>query len=282
MNELDNKSSMRSLGANNTGCDYIVGDIHGEFDRLDDLLSLVSFNEYNDRLICSGDLVDRGAASQRVTEFLAKPWFYSVKGNHDDMAAKALLGRFSNPVLLQYWLGSGGDWVWGVNDDDLLNEIGSTLAELPVLIEIDTPNGLVGVCHGEPSVGRSWNEIKKAVQAECEFTIQEVMWSRSRIRHLEARSDNRLSRPAVNIFSKPKDLSIHGIEWVITGHTPHKSVSKLANMFYADTGACFGGDMMFVKINDTEGFYAISQYQRTRVEISDWQSSNLLARETCL
>ena len=71
---------------NNDGDDYVIGDVHGCFTLLAKKLSEIGFNQNKDRLFSVGDLVDRGAESQQVLEWLNKPWFYSVLGNHEQMA----------------------------------------------------------------------------------------------------------------------------------------------------------------------------------------------------
>ena len=61
----------------------VVGDIHGCYDELCDLLSLVNFNKH-DRLIAVGDLVVKGPKSIQVLElFISDKRFSSVVGNHD-------------------------------------------------------------------------------------------------------------------------------------------------------------------------------------------------------
>lgn len=61
----------------------VVGDIHGCYDELEDLLEAVSFGD-KDRLICVGDLITKGPKSREVLErFMTEPRFSSVIGNHD-------------------------------------------------------------------------------------------------------------------------------------------------------------------------------------------------------
>ena len=61
----------------------IVGDIHGCYDELIDLLDKVSFGS-EDRLICVGDLITKGPKNREVLDrFMSDPQFTSVIGNHD-------------------------------------------------------------------------------------------------------------------------------------------------------------------------------------------------------
>lgn len=71
------------LPSNTEGHDYVVGDLHGCFDELMDLMSQVNFNKATDRIICTGDLVHRGNKSRECLSLLKEKWFYSTVGNHD-------------------------------------------------------------------------------------------------------------------------------------------------------------------------------------------------------
>jgi serine/threonine protein phosphatase 1 len=79
------KSVIRSLPTNCQGKDYVVGDLHGCYDLLQRVLGEVGFDTTRDRLFSVGDLIDRGPDSLKCLELLAVPWFYAVKGNHEDM-----------------------------------------------------------------------------------------------------------------------------------------------------------------------------------------------------
>src|SRR5262245_6439437 len=65
------------------GRTIVVGDIHGCFDELEDLLVEVEFGS-DDRLISVGDLITKGPKSGEVLErFMADKQFSAVIGNHD-------------------------------------------------------------------------------------------------------------------------------------------------------------------------------------------------------
>jgi hypothetical protein len=70
----------------------IIGDIHGCFDELTDLLTLVRFRA-SDRVIAVGDLIVKGPKNREVLDlFINDHRFGSVIGNHDRK-------------LRQYWRG---------------------------------------------------------------------------------------------------------------------------------------------------------------------------------
>src|SRR5918995_6074275 len=61
----------------------VIGDLHGCYDELLDLLDKVSFGS-EDRLICVGDLITKGPKNREVLDrFMSDPQFTSVIGNHD-------------------------------------------------------------------------------------------------------------------------------------------------------------------------------------------------------
>lgn len=61
----------------------VVGDIHGCYDELIDLLDQVNFGA-NDRLVSVGDLVTKGPKNREVLElFMSDARFSAVMGNHD-------------------------------------------------------------------------------------------------------------------------------------------------------------------------------------------------------
>lgn len=75
-------TTVRTLPLNTQGTDYVVGDIHGCFDLVDQALARLGFAPDQDRLLCVGDLIDRGPQSAQVDAFLARPYVYAVRGNH--------------------------------------------------------------------------------------------------------------------------------------------------------------------------------------------------------
>jgi serine/threonine protein phosphatase 1 len=61
----------------------VVGDIHGCFDELTELLEKAEVGEH-DRVVSVGDLVAKGPKSREVLElFMTDPRFSTVMGNHD-------------------------------------------------------------------------------------------------------------------------------------------------------------------------------------------------------
>lgn len=65
------------------GRTIVVGDIHGCYDELEDMLAAVSFGP-DDRLVSVGDLITKGPKDREVLDrFMSDPQFSAVMGNHD-------------------------------------------------------------------------------------------------------------------------------------------------------------------------------------------------------
>jgi len=62
---------------------YIVGDIQGCYDQLRQLLTLAKFDQQQDELWVTGDLVARGPKSLKTLRFLKKINAKIILGNHD-------------------------------------------------------------------------------------------------------------------------------------------------------------------------------------------------------
>ena len=81
---------------------WVIGDVHGEYNKLIDLISTLP----KKASICFvGDLVDRGEESFKVVEYIIKNNYHCVLGNHELMMIKAIDCENTNYM----WQCSGGD-----------------------------------------------------------------------------------------------------------------------------------------------------------------------------
>ncbi|WP_235526339.1 metallophosphoesterase family protein [Nostoc piscinale] len=79
-----------------------VGDIHGCYEELLQLLSKVEITE-EDCLICLGDIVDRGVDSVKVYDFLGnRPNTVVLMGNHERKHLRQTLSYSQEIVKLQF------------------------------------------------------------------------------------------------------------------------------------------------------------------------------------
>ncbi len=204
---------------NPQGKDYVVGDIHGMFSLLESQLEKLGFDIEYDRLFAVGDLIDRGPESYRILEFLDKPWFHSIKGNHEMMLIEA---KHKKTHYRSWIKNNGGEW-W--EDIDAMTQvtIRERLAQLPVAFEIASNIGKIGIVHADVPVGLSWQKIVHSIHTDEEIRDY-LMWSRNRIKYIQLTGET---------------IPVDGIDLVIMGHTPLKEPLHVCNLYYIDTGAAF-------------------------------------------
>ncbi len=67
---------------------YVVGDLHGQLPLFENLLKKINFHPKDDRLIATGDVIDRGRLVGELLERLyqgaREGWFLPVAGNHEE------------------------------------------------------------------------------------------------------------------------------------------------------------------------------------------------------
>jgi serine/threonine protein phosphatase 1 len=110
---------------------YAIGDIHGRFDLMERAIAAIRAHDRRGarRLVFLGDYVDRGPRSREVVERLIglpeEEDATVLKGNHEDMMARALAPR--NEAWLRRWLANGGGETlasYGVKEtDDPFHEV---------------------------------------------------------------------------------------------------------------------------------------------------------------
>lgn len=214
------------LARNTRGRDIVVGDIHGHYARLERELARIRFDPDIDRLIAVGDLVDRGPDSDLACVWLAQPWFYSVRGNHD----ASLLRLGDAGALSADWRADDHNWYRGLGDV-MQGALQSALAKLPWAIEIETPTGLIGVVHAEvPEAYADWRDFVDALAAPWG---DDARWGAAWGRTLHGYALD-VADPALD----PDDYRLAGVEWVLYGHSlaPDLAVRRLGNRLWLDTG----------------------------------------------
>jgi serine/threonine protein phosphatase 1 len=83
----------------------VIGDIHGCFNTLKDLVSKIKKKYPSVNLYCVGDLVDRGNFSYEVMEFIIRKKIKFTPGNHDYMFYYFI--KFPKSHLGRAWLYNG-------------------------------------------------------------------------------------------------------------------------------------------------------------------------------
>lgn len=222
---------------NTTGRDFAVGDIHGHFTRLQAALDAAGFDPARDRLFSVGDLVDRGPECEKALEWLSKPWFHAVRGNHEDIAIRYAKG---DPVDQGIYSRNGGDWFMAM-DHMRQKEYGAAFDALPFAIEVETAQGKVGLVHA--NVPKSdWEWLGEELLFNRHARDQ-IMWDRGRIES-EDRS------------------GVSGIRAVVVGHTPLRRPVVLGNVFHIDTAGWLPDGSGYFTLLDLNSMEAIPPIPR--------------------
>lgn len=140
---IDKRFLIKKLPVNTKGRDFVCGDIHGSFSCVQRFLKEINFDKSVDRLICAGDLVDRGPQNEECIKLLYEPWFFSTKGNHEQL----MQDYFTDGPYGIYWNRNGG--VWGIeykhDDSDTATFVKNALVDvvktMPYLMTVDMRNG---------------------------------------------------------------------------------------------------------------------------------------------
>lgn len=202
----------------------MVGDLHGCYDQLMQKLDQVQFNFQTDLLIAVGDLVDRGSDSLKCLNLLDEVWFKAILGNHEEMC---LLSHV-DPSMADLHAQHGGKWFYQLSID-VQKQIIEKLKNVPLLLEVIYQNKKYGFVHADIDVNH-WENFKVAVQSRSR---ESALWGRGRIK----------SRRFL------KYSTVSGIDQIFLGHTVVDCVTKKDNCYYLDTGACFGGELTIVEID---------------------------------
>ena len=213
---------------NVVGRDFAVGDIHGAFSHLERSLEAIGFDASVDRLFSVGDLVDRGPESDQVLEWLAKPWFFAICGNHDFLTWRSALG---DPYSEVDHLAHGGEWL-GTLPVDLQRRIGTSLAALPLAMEVETAAGLVGLVHADCPF-EDWQEMQAVAWESVDptsFVGNCCLWSFER-------------------YTRRYTVPIRNVRAVVHGHMAIKTPAVLGNVHFIDTGGWHpGGCFTFLEL----------------------------------
>lgn len=202
---------------NKAGRDYVVGDLHGCFTLLETKLVEIGFDPIKDRLFSVGDLVDRGMENERSLEFLAKPWFHAVLGNHEDMLIKWFYSDWPEGNYIR----NGGGWLVDKTSKEERQKYVEAFEKLPLAIQV----GDIGIIHAEAPT--DWNDLVE----ETYFTTESFIWGRTKI-------------------SFPEEFSIvRNIRKVYVGHTIVPFPLVKGNTHYIDTGAYSTGSLTIKELS---------------------------------
>lgn len=189
------------------GRTIVIGDIHGCFDELTDLIRLVELRA-DDRVIAVGDLIVKGEKNREVLDlFIDDERFSSVVGNHD----RALRQRWrGEPVRL-----TKAQRKASLELEPNRERYANYLKRLPYMIDLDSH--LVVHAGVRPGV---------ALKHQMASDLTEM-------RTMGANPARRKGVPWYDVY--------RGRKTVLFGHWPAKEPRRAAHAIGLDTGCVYGG-----------------------------------------
>lgn len=233
----------------NGGRDFVVGDMHGTFDRLTQFLEYIKFDPIKDRMFSVGDLVDRGPMNEQCLALLYEPWFFAVKANHEQMMCE----YFSAEYYGYFWHVNGG--AWGLHykkeQSDIAMEIRHLVDkanELPLMMTVEKQDGtFFHVIHAElfslePLSDKklndeeTFNNVAFLQSTDGDY----ILWGRRLFNDLYARKMTEPTIAAYKEYAVKYDFDrMFGpnLSHIYSGHTVVQQPTRYKGQTNIDTGA---------------------------------------------
>lgn len=241
---------LQRLPANHLGRDFVCGDIHGSYSCVERFLKEISFDKEKDRLICAGDLIDRGPDNENCLMMLLEPWFFCVKGNHEFLMEKF----FANEFTQVSWYDNGGFWgrQYHSEDSDLAIAIRGIVEdkfkEMPLVMTVEKADGgIFHVLHAELWADEPISDEIMAdeyqlsqIALRTSYNGEFILWGRRMFvalhnspinEHIIAKHKRRAELEKLNVMFSDK------LSHIYSGHTPMRGPVRFYGQTNLDTAA---------------------------------------------
>lgn len=209
---------------NKSGRDFVVADIHGNYNEFMLCLEHLNFDFSKDRIFSLGDIVDRGSNDVKAMSLLDEPWFNAIMGNHEAMIVESY---YDNAYANGNAWASQIYYTEGHPDKQKLIHFTEKAKNLPFIFDIrDSESDKRWLCaHAEvPSLcfkneNVSFDALMEDADSRyyTELFLREcnVIWGRYQL-HFD------------DYFPQ--------VDWVFHGHTIMPNAIKKGNRLYMDQG----------------------------------------------
>jgi serine/threonine protein phosphatase 1 len=210
---------------------FVIGDIHGAYKALLQCLKLSNFDKKQDRLICLGDVCDRGRqVKECIDELLTIPHCVYILGNHD---VWALEWGIDKKAPLEWLVQGGSLTVESYKKTGMPKEHIQFLSKASLWL-VDNNRLFV---HGGFDPERTLEKTPKEI----------FIWDRT------------LIKQAQQIQLIDPDYKFGTYDEIFIGHTPtinfgKKEPQKFCNVWALDTGAGWGAKLTIMDA-DTKQFW---------------------------
>lgn len=252
----------KRVPANRSGSDFIVGDLHGCLDLLQIELDRIGFDPTKDRLFSVGDLIDRGPDSMGCLRLLREPWFFAVRGNHEDMLIDyeyEVVMPYGSRTSAQLFFRNGGGWVEKLDPDaqqELREDLLPRVVALPYVMTVGEGKTQFNVAHAELMTGNvddnslfarlagmPVDPASRRILTDEQLTnevlsqmIESVTWGRRLVRKIKVKESREVETPGGSLLLSQQPMH-PGLSLTYVGHTPLKGTMLHESHLFIDRGA---------------------------------------------
>lgn len=197
----------------------VIGDIHGQFERMQEVLKLSSFDPEKDMLFPLGDFCDRGPKPIEVLNYIySLPNCFPVLGNHDVYLMEYLTHTIPSFRLTSWISKNNGGWstLRKVDDEsyEWKRKVANRLLSTPFVRKVDDNIIVHGGISRELMENHTpeyfINKTRNDISDKEYLDYDEIVWDRSLIYE----------------SMEKEELSLPWKERIILGHTPILSNEK--------------------------------------------------------
>lgn len=239
---IENNPLIIELPENMKGKDYVIGDLHGCYDELLQLLKFVKFDIEKDRLFCVGDLKDRGPKQNECIALLDKKnkqgqqWFFSVLGNHDyvkNFLSKKLLKDYykdllaklpyiysvKHPFFKKFFIvhAEMRFFLQNMNNEEITNQLLNNNLSDEIFYSLDNNNIILS-----------------------ESQRKNIIWARDNFQYFVNKNQANITMGDFSFMFKEKNKQVVEKLKIFCGHNVVPFPIVIGHQIYCDTGACFG------------------------------------------